>query len=357
MRRLYSMLVFPLVLMAVTCLNAADIPAPSGKEIVSPDAKLELLYTSEDTSLNRMTEGPAVAPDGSIYFTDILFGKYNAYIMRFDPKTKKTKPFTTNSGKANGLIFGSDGTLYAAEGPDGGGRRIAGWDTKTGKSKTIAGDFKGKKYNGPNDVCVNSQGQIYFTDPRYMGHEPRELEHRAVYRVNADGSGLVEITHEVEKPNGIALSPDGMTLYVADHNNGTDQIDPSKPAPKQGAMKIYGYPLNDKGLVDGKRKTVYDFGAEKGCDGMCVDKQGNIYLTARNAKRPGVLVINPAGKEVGFIPTGPADQDPKGDLVGIPSNVEFGIGKESKTLYITVDKSLYRIPLLAEGYHVQYAKK
>jgi gluconolactonase len=277
--------------------------------------------------------------------------------MRFDPKTKETKPFTNDSGKANGLICTSDGILYACEGPDHGGLRVAAWNLKTGMSKTITALFMDKKYNGPNDLCLNSQGQIYFTDPRYMGHEMRELEHRAVYRVNPDGTGLVEITHEVEKPNGIALSPDGMTLYVADHNNGTDQIDPSKPAPKQGAMAIYSYPLNRGGLVDGKRKTLYDFGDMKGCDGMCVDVQGNLYLTQRDPSRPGVLIINPEGKEVAFIPTGPEDQDPKEKLVGIPSNVEFGIGPELKTLYITVDMSLYRIPMLVEGFHVQYQKK
>jgi len=295
-----------------------------------------------------------VAPTGEIYFTDIIFGKYKAYIMKFDPKTKKTTVFTDNSGKANGLIFAADGALLSCEGPDYGGLRIASWDTKTAQSKTITDKYEGKRYSGPNDICLDANGRLYFTDPRYMGHEPVELEHLAVYMVNQDGSGLIEVTHEVEKPNGVAISPDGKTLYVADHNNGTNQIDNSKPAPPQGAMKIYAFPLNKDGLVAGKRKTFYDFGDAKGCDGMCVDEQGNLYLTARDGSRPGVLILNPEGKEAAFIPTGPADQDPKGKLVGIPSNVEFGVGPESKTLYVTVDMSLYRIPMLVAGYHVQF---
>ena len=118
-------------------------------------------------------------------------------------------------------------------------------------------------------------------------------------------------------------------------------------------MKIYAFPLDADGLVTGPRRTVLDFGNEIGCDGMTVDAKGHIYLTVRSLKRPGVLVIDPQGKEVAFIPTGPENQTAEG-AVGLPSNVEFGLGDESSTLYVTVDKSLYRIPLKAKGIHYQY---
>ena len=84
----------------------------------------------------------------------------------------------------------------------------------------------GRRFNAPNDLSIDTQGRIYFSDPRYLGTEPRELEHRAVYRIDTDGK-VVEVTHEVDKPNGIALSPDHKTLYLADHDNGTDRIDPA----------------------------------------------------------------------------------------------------------------------------------
>src|SRR5262249_31539547 len=161
----------------------------------------------------------------------------------------------------------------------------------------------------------------------------------------------VEITHDVEKPNGIALSPDGKTLYLADHNNGTDKIDTSKPAPKPGAMKVYAFPLGADGLVSGKRRTLVDYGTEAGCDGGTVDVKGHVYLASRSLKRPGVTVIDPEGKEVAFIPTGPSQADAK-EPKGIPSNVCFGRGEESKTLYVTIDKSLYRIGLKIDGYRV-----
>ena len=334
---------------------AGELSKPTGEAIVSPDAKLELLFTRSAKIEGGLTEGPAAAPDGSIYFSDIPVGKDKGMIHRFDPKTKTTSVFAEDSGKSNGLIFAPEGHLLACEGSDGGGRRVSRWNVKTHERSTVADKFSGKRFNAPNDLCVDKKGRIYFTDPRYLGDEPRELEYRAVYRVDQDGS-VIEITHEVDKPNGIALSPDEKTLYLADHDNGTDKIDPTKPPPKHGAMKVYAFPLGPDGKVAGGRKTLVDFGDEAGSDGMTVDEKGNIYLAARSLKRPGVLVINPEGKEVAFIPTGAENQkegDPRHPPIGLPSNVEFGIGVERNVLYITVDRSLYRIPLKVNGYHVQ----
>ena len=237
---------------------AADIPKPVGdSSIVDPDAKFELLYTRSARLSGGLTEGPAVAPDGSIYFSDIPEGKDKGLIVRFDPKTGKTSIFTDDSGKSNGLKFDAQGYLIACEGSDDGGRRVSRWDVKTGKRTVLVDKYMGKHFNAPNDLCIDLKGRIYFTDPRYLGDEPRELEHRAVYRLDPGGK-VIEITHDCEKPNGIALSPDQKTLYVADHNNGTDRIDPTAPPPKKGAMKVYSFPLGDDGLVNGPRKTLRD---------------------------------------------------------------------------------------------------
>jgi gluconolactonase len=167
---------------------------------------------------------------------------------------------------------------------------------------------------------------------------------------------VIEITHNCEKPNGIAMSPDQTALYLIDHNNGTDEIDPAKPAPKKGAMKVYAFPLDKDGLVGGERTTIVDYGTEDGADGMAVDVKGNIYLASRGLKRPGILVVNPRGEEIAFIPTAEPQPGAK-KPVGIPSNVAFGIGKESKTLYITIDVSLYRIPVKVDGFHIPWASK
>lgn len=350
-----------LLLIAMACFApfgwAADVPPPSGDAIVSPDAKLELLFTRSADIKGGLTEGPAVAPDGSIYFSDIPVGEDPGMILRFDPATKKTTVFTKDSRKSNGLIFNSAGELISCEGSDQGGQAVSKWDIKTGKRTVLADKYMGKRFNAPNDVCLDKQGRIYFTDPRYLGDEPRELEHRAVYRIDQDGK-VSEVTHDVAKPNGIDISRDGKTLIVVDHDNGVDKIDSSKPAPKLGKQQIVAFPLDADGNVSGKKQVLVDFGDKVGCDGICVDDQGHIYLTVRDLGRPGVMVIDETGKEVAFIPTGPENQKPaEGQSpVGIPSNVEFGIGKESNVLYITVDVSLLRIPLKVKGYHVQYEK-
>lgn len=320
--------------------------------LVPPDAKLEKVFERTAKINGGLTEGPAAAPDGSIYFSDIPVGPDHGLIMRYDPKTGKTEVFAENSYKSNGLAFDAQGRLVACEGADGGGRCVSRWDVTTGKRTVLADKYQGKRFNAPNDLCLNRKGQIYFTDPRYLGSESRELEHRAVYRIDTDGT-VIEITHDCEKPNGIALSPDERTLYLADHNNGTDAIDAVDPAnpPQPGAMKIYAFPLDEQGLVSGPRRTLLDFGTENGCDGMTVDTKGNIYLTSRSLKRPGVLIIDPEGNEVAFIATGkPAQPTPGAEASGLPSNVEFGVGKDRHVLYITVDKALYRITLNAVGY-------
>jgi gluconolactonase len=200
------------------------------------------------------------------------------------------------------------------------------------------------------------QGRVYFTDPRYGGAEPRELAHEGVNRIEKDRSDI-EITRDVEKPNGIALSTSQRTLYVADHNNGGNRLSPNDPEPKRGAMRIYSFPLDERGMVAGARRILFDFGKENGSDGMRVDTAGNLYIAARSLARPGVLVINPEGKELAFISTGPAHQTGLfEDWQGIPSNVEFGIGEDSNLLYVTVDKSLRRIRLKTHGFHPAFVK-
>jgi gluconolactonase len=349
------LIVLPAFLLVVAPAVADDDLKPVfNKNIISPDAKLELLFTRTAKINGGLTEGPACAPDGSIYFSDIPFGKDKGMIMRFDPKTKKTAVFTDDSYKSNGLKFDAKGFLISCEGSDEGGRAVSRWDIKTKKRTVIADKYMGKRFNAPNDLAIDLKGRIYFTDPRYLGDEPRELEHRAVYRIDTNGK-VIEITHDCEKPNGIALSPDMKTLYVVDHNNGTDQIDPSKPAPKKGAMKLYAFTLDKNGLVKGKRETIIDFGEEDGIDGMCVDVKGNLYMAVRSLKRPGVWISNAKGKELAYIPTGSAKQDPKKPK-GIPANVCFGRGDDSKTLYVTIDTSLYRIPVKIDGWHIPQEK-
>jgi gluconolactonase len=335
----------------LSILKAAQAEKPVDNPIVPADAKLELLYTRQAKLNSGLTEGPAAAPDGKIYFTDIPFGKENGMILYFDPKTMETKVFTDNSGKSNGLAFDANGNLLSCDGADGGSRSVRRWNLASGKSQTLVDRYQGKRFNSPNDLCIDAKGRICFTDPRYGGAEPRELPGEYVYRIEGDGT-VTLITDEVEKPNGVCLSPDQRTMYVVDHNSGGNRLSPDDPEPVRGAMKIYAFPLDEDGLVNGPRKTIVDFGKENGSDGMRVDTQGNLYIAARSLARPGILVTDPAGKELAFIATGPTNQTGLiDDWRGIPSNVEFGVGDDSNTLYVTIDKSLYRIRLKTRGFH------
>ncbi len=119
-----SHLTCTMLLLFVVPAAAAEIPSPTGSSIVSPDARVELLFTRTADIEGGLTEGPAVAPDGSIYFSDIPYGTDKGMILRWDPNTRKTTVFTHDSGKSNGLLFDAAGLLLACEGADKGGRRV-----------------------------------------------------------------------------------------------------------------------------------------------------------------------------------------------------------------------------------------
>src|SRR5262249_24578049 len=146
-----------LVPLAACLLLTADIPAPTGADVVAADARWEVLFTRIAPIAGGLTEGPAAAPDGSIYFSDIPFGKDKGMILRFDPQTKKTTVFKEDSGKSNGLKFDAQGRLVACEGSDGGGRRVARYDIATGAGVTVADRYHGKRFNAPNDLVIDRQ--------------------------------------------------------------------------------------------------------------------------------------------------------------------------------------------------------
>lgn len=288
---------------------AADAPP-----FVAPGAKLEKLWGD-----GAFTEGPAEGPDGCVYFSDI-----GNRIMKFDPATGKTTTFRDPSGRSNGLKFDAQGRLIACEGANtGGGRRVS-ITAKDGTVTALADKFGGKRFNSPNDLTLDAKGRVYFSDPRYLGSEPRELDHESVYRVDPDGT-VARVIKDVRKPNGLVISPDGNTLYVSDHNG--------EPG---GGRKLVAYPLNANGTV-GARKELYDFGKERGIDGMTVAADGTIVATAGSKAAAGVYFFDPSGKKLGVLPT-PED----------PNNCCFA-GTDRRTLYVTAGKSLYRVNLTLAG--------
>ena len=306
---------------AVFVLFCVPTATFAGGHIVPKDAKLEKLWGD-----GEFTEGPAYGPDRCVYFSDI-----GNRIMKFDPQTGKTTEFRNPSGRANGLDFDYKGRLVAAEGANtGGNRRITITDID-GSVRVLADKWKGKRFNSPNDLTIDRKNRVYFTDPRYSGNEPREIDTESVYRVDPNGT-VTQIINDVAKPNGIILSPNMDILYLAD----------SPPAPK-GTRLLLAYPLKDDGTV-GKKKVLHDFGADRGIDGMSIDIKGNLYATAGKGATGGVYIFTPDGKKTEFIATPET-----------PTNCVFG-GEDRRMLYITAGKSLYRIHLTIDGFAIYWPK-
>ena len=288
--------------------------------VVPPASKVELLYDGA-----VFTEGPAAAPDGRIYFSDITGSAKSSeagHILRYDPRSGNTMVYRSPSGMANGMIFDLEGRLVVAEGADYGGRRVTRTDMKSGKSERVAVAYDGKDLNSPNDITIDARGRIYFTDPRYVGHEPVTQPVEGVYRIDPDGS-VHRIISDAGRPNGIAVSPDQKTLYVAGTPN------------REGAMTILAYDLAADGRATFRNVLVKL--SEGYADGLTVDAAGNVYC---GCGPRGVRVFAPSGEEIASIAV-PAEV----------TNVEFGRGEGRRWLYITAGKALYRIRLNADGYH------
>lgn len=325
------------------------LPLTARAQIVAPGAKLEKIW---DGGL-VLTEGVASAPDGTIYFSDITFTHVAkekklpveaGHIMKYDPKTGKTTVFRSPSGMSNGIKFGANGDMIIAEGADYGGRRVIRTDMKTGKSYILAAEYDGRRFNSPNDIAIDEKGRVYFSDPRYLGHEPIDQPVQAVYRIDKDGT-VTRIITDAGKPNGVVISPDQKTLYVVSNDNGSTGIGRiPKDAPlKKGRMALLAYDLSPEGTAK-FRKVLVDYAPQDGPDGLVCDKEGNVYAACRDETRPGINVYSPDGKELAHIET------------EMPTNVGFGRGDESRTLYITAGQSVYRIRLTKEGYQLPPAK-
>ncbi len=309
-------------------------------QIFAPGARLEKLFEG-----GHLTEGVAAAPDGTMFFSDITFtteaGMQAGHIMRFDPQTGRSTVYRSPSGMSNGLKFDAAGRMVAAEGADYGGRRITRTDLKTGKATILAGMFEGRPFNSPNDITIDLQGRIYFSDPRYLGHEPLEQPVMAVYRLDPNGS-VHRIITDAGKPNGVAVSPDQKTLYVVTNDDGHlgfDRMPKGTPA-RKGRMELNAYDLKADGTATFRRQLV-NYAPEDGPDGLVCDTEGNLYVAVRNEKRYGVSVYSPEGKEIAYLATPER-----------PTNTGSGRGPEASTLYITAGGSLYRIKTLKTGYQL-----
>jgi len=328
----------------------AGFPAPTDDGGVLPtDARLMKVFDGGC----MLTEGVSAGHDGMMYFSDMTFtarckddsGRYSqaGNIWKYDPRSGETVIFRSPSGMSNGIKFDANGDMIAALGADFGGRMLLKTDMRTGKSYILSGLYNGQPYNAPNDVTIDEKGRIYFSDPRYLGHEPVMQPGFAVYRLDPDGN-VVRVVTNGGKTNGVLVSPDQKTLYVVSNDNGwldMMRLDEANARPFEGHHVLQAYDLSPAGTVSNRRVLV-DYAPYSGPDGLIADAKGNLYVALRAENRPGIGVFNREGKEIAFIPTGKE----------LPTNVGFGRGEERHVLYVTSGKSLYKIATLNQGYEL-----
>ena len=264
--------------------------------IVAPGAKVVELAKGF-----QFTEGPAVDAKGNVFFSDVRASRTYKW-----SKDGKVSLFRKDTGGANGLAFDKDGNLLACEGAGG---RIVAIDAK-GKVTVVAGGYDGRGFNRPNDLWIDPKGGVYFSDPLY-GRGSRRQDGEHVYYVSPDRKKVIRVIDDMVRPNGLAGTPDGKTLYVAD----------------AGAGKTYRYAVNADGTL--RDKTLF---VAKGSDGMKLDRKGNVYITAA-----AVLVYDPAGRQIARI-----------EVPHRPTNLCFA-GPDGRTLFITARSAIYAVKTTVGG--------
>jgi gluconolactonase len=255
------------------------------------------------------TEGPLWHPDGFFYFVDVRANVlYRITLGQPAEKIRDTKG-------GNGLTFDLQGRLINCEGD---GRRVTRSD-KDGTVTTLLDRFEGKRLNRPNDVICASDGSLLFTDPSLrVPLAEREQDHAPVYRISPDGQ--VSPVANFEYPNGLALSPNERTLYVAN---------------TRWAQYIHAIELDSAGNMM-RRRIFADMSADgtNGVpDGMKVDEAGRVFCTGTG----GVWVFEPNGTRIGIIET------PE-----VCANIAFG-GPDLRTLLLTASTSVYTLRVKVPG--------
>ncbi|NJW52794.1 SMP-30/gluconolactonase/LRE family protein [Salinimicrobium oceani] len=277
--------------------NAQETP------LIAEGAELQLISDGFE-----FTEGPAADANGNVYFTD----QPNNRIHKWSVETNEVSVFMEEAGRANGLYFDAEENLYAAA-----DKHSELWKISPKQEVSVLLDnFRGLRFNGPNDLWIAPDGGIFFTDPfykrPYWNHSEKPIKEQRVYYLTPNRKGLFIAAEGLVKPNGIIGTPDGKHLFVADIEDN----------------KTWKYEIGKDGKLE--NKTLF---TAMGSDGMTLDAKGNLYLTGN-----GVTVFNSLGEQVLHIPV---DKE-------WTANVTFG-GKDGKTLFITAMDSVFGLEMNVSG--------
>lgn len=281
---------------------SAQAQSDSLQSLVADNAQLTLV--SKQFSF---TEGPARDKKGNVYFTD----QPNDRIWIYRTNGKLV-PFASPSGRSNGLYVDKKGKIIACA--DDHNELWA--FTRKGRHTVLMSDYGGKKLNGPNDLWIHPNGNIYFTDPYYQRdyweRKKPEIDAMRVYYLAPGQKEPVMVADDIVKPNGIVGSADGKYLFVADI----------------GDNKTYRYDIQPDGSL--ANRILF---TNKGGDGITLDERGNLYICGN-----GVFVFNPEGKQIAHIP--------------VPekwtANACFG-GKHRDMLFVTAGVAVYTLKMKVKG--------
>jgi gluconolactonase len=295
---------------------AQEALTPAIPGVVNAGTRIELIKDGF-----KGTEGPIAAPDGSVLFTE----NQNARVIRIAPDGS-TSVFLDNTNGVNALAYAPNGDLVAVQTLD----PKVGVILPAGNARTLAAKVEGGLNLGrPNDLVVDRKGFVYFTDSGVNPNaDPKpdltRIAKPAVYRISPEFA-VERLANDITRPNGIQLSPDEKTLYVAntagEHVLAYDIAANGKLGTKREFAKLEGF-----------RQT--DNGPTSGADGLAVDAEGRLYV----ASNAGVQVFTPKGEPLGVIA-----------LPKRPQNLAFA-GPGKKTLYVVGSGSAWRIPVLTAGY-------
>ncbi len=296
----------------------------------------------------RFPEGPIAMPNGSIILVEIARGT----LSRVSPSGEITVVAETGGGP-NGAAIGPDGKCYICnnggfnwverpgrlraqgQATDYSGGRIERVDLDTGEVEVLYTHADGVSLRGPNDIVFDASGGFWFSD---LGKtRPRERDRTGVFYARTDGNHIEEMIFPMEGPNGIGLSPDEDTLYVAETPTG----------------RLWAYALSGPGQLAGERGDKPDGGrlvpGRPGYflfDSLAVDAVGNICVAT--LREGGITVLSPRGDEPGFVPM----PDP------LTTNICFG-GPDLATAYITLSSTgqLVSMPWGQPGLPLNYLNK
>lgn len=325
-----------------TDYNQYRVTRDSGYYTVMPkDAVVKTVVDGSATKPGlTFTEG-AIWMDGKLYFSNMYFDKawkgdpHKSSLVSMNPDGSYTNVIAGKM-QTNGLLAAPDGSLIVC---DMFGHRVLKMDTKGNILKVLADKYEGKPLDGPNDLCMDAKGGIYFSDPQFTGDAKKNQPGRTVYYLAPDGK-LTRLLppNDFAMPNGLALSPDGKTLYI--DNTYDDETFWNVKSNKENF--VWAYDVQADGTITNPRKFAELYlqeqvldrkGKSSGADGLRVDAQGDVWV----ATYEGLQIFNPQGKFLGIV-----------NFPTYPVNLAFG-GPDGKTVYVTSYNKIYSIQTNVTG--------